>query len=174
MGRTGAKKRQREVSVVAATEQSREVIFSPAELEPEHMIVAFLVHRMRSMPKEALADLIEAGHELLSCSSREDAREIVQTMREILFPETIGAIRAPEELDRPDSLRSRAIYIGCKIKEEREKAGITQEDLAKATGMTQSHVSRLETGQHSPAWRTIEKIAEALKIEARQLDPTAE
>jgi len=164
---------------VAATDcndtQHREMIFSPAELEPDHMIVAFLVHRMRSMPKEALSDLMEAGRELLDCSSRDEAREIVQTMREILFPETIGMIRAPEESDqKPDSLKSRAIYIGCKIKEAREKAGMTQEDLAKVTGMTQSHVSRLETGQHSPAWRTLEKIAVALKIEARQLDPLAD
>jgi DNA-binding XRE family transcriptional regulator len=129
---------------------------------------------MQSMPKEALVDLMQVANELPNCESTDDVREVFETMREILFPESIGTIKAPDAEARPEGLIARSIYIGCRIKEEREKSGITQEDLANAAGLTQSHVSRLETGQHSPAWRTLEKIAEALKIEARQLDPLAE
>lgn len=160
------------MNVVAATEIKRKPFAE--SFEPEHVMVACLLHQMKQMPKEALADLLEVASLFPQANSQEEAREMFETMREILFPQMNGGIAEPEQVVSAEHVIKRSIYIGSKIKQEREVAGITQEELAQATGLAQSHVSRLENGQHSPAWRTLEKIAEALKIDVRKLDPLAE
>jgi predicted transcriptional regulator len=47
---------------------------------------------------------------------------------------------------------------------------LTQEQLASMTGLPQSHICRLEVGKHVPTRSTIQRIAEALKIDAGKLD----
>ena len=53
--------------------------------------------------------------------------------------------------------------IARDIIRERRALGLTQEQLAKLSGVRQETICRLETGQHSPTVRTIEKIERALK-----------
>jgi DNA-binding XRE family transcriptional regulator len=58
-----------------------------------------------------------------------------------------------------------AIRIGLArtIIERRKAAGWTQEQLARAAGVRQETVSRLETGKHAPNIRTVDRIDSALK-----------
>src|SRR5260370_36473625 len=58
-----------------------------------------------------------------------------------------------------------AIRIGLArtIIERRKAAGWTQEQLARAAGVRQETVSRLETGKHAPNIRTVDKIEFALQ-----------
>jgi DNA-binding XRE family transcriptional regulator len=58
-----------------------------------------------------------------------------------------------------------AIRVGLArtIIERRQSAGWTQEDLARAAGVRQETVSRLETGKHAPNIRTVDKIDRALR-----------
>ena len=58
-----------------------------------------------------------------------------------------------------------AIRIGLArtIIERRKAAGWTQEQLARAAGVRQETVSRLETGKHTPNVRTVDRIDLALK-----------
>ncbi len=58
-----------------------------------------------------------------------------------------------------------AIRIGLArtIIERRKAAGWTQEQLARAAGVRQETVSRLETGKHAPHVRTVDRIDLALK-----------
>src|SRR6266851_2089356 len=53
-----------------------------------------------------------------------------------------------------------AIRIGLArtIIERRKAAGWTQEELARAAGVRQETVSRLETGKHAPNIRAVDKI----------------
>lgn len=53
--------------------------------------------------------------------------------------------------------------LGKKIKLARVEADMTQEHLAKATGILQKSISRYETGLALPTLETLEKIANALK-----------
>lgn len=46
---------------------------------------------------------------------------------------------------------------------------MTQEDLAKATGLTRGYISRLEIGRHSPTIGTLRKIAKALNVRVERL-----
>jgi transcriptional regulator with XRE-family HTH domain len=62
------------------------------------------------------------------------------------------------------------VTLGKKIKEERNKAGITQELLAALTKIDYKYIQRIE-GKTPPniTVRTIEKIAKALKVKIRDL-----
>lgn len=43
----------------------------------------------------------------------------------------------------------------------RQKAGLTQEELAKRMGTQKGNISRLEKGSSNPSWKTLEKYAHA-------------
>jgi len=55
------------------------------------------------------------------------------------------------------------------IREERKSTGLTQNDLAKRSGLEQSYISRLEKGEKVPGCDTAQKIARALGIPACRL-----
>ena len=48
------------------------------------------------------------------------------------------------------------------IVKAREEAKITQKELAKLSGLTQSNISNIENGNNKPTIATIKKIADAL------------
>ena len=54
---------------------------------------------------------------------------------------------------------------GKKIKEAREKAGLTQSQLAEAVGTTSQNISQYERGLRKPKYETLLKIAKALNVE---------
>lgn len=59
--------------------------------------------------------------------------------------------------------------MGDKIKRRREKAGMTQKDLADASGLTQSSVSYYESGERTPSLKTLAALAKALGTKAEAL-----
>lgn len=68
----------------------------------------------------------------------------------------------------PDKKDAWAV-IGRRIKEEREKRGLTQRALADAADITDKFVSNIERGSRQPATKTLQAIAGALKIELKDL-----
>lgn len=50
-----------------------------------------------------------------------------------------------------------------KLKTAREAKGITQSQLANATGMTQTSISRIEKGHHTPRARNLRLLMEAIE-----------
>jgi transcriptional regulator with XRE-family HTH domain len=46
----------------------------------------------------------------------------------------------------------------------RETSGMSQEALARASGLSTSAVSKLEQGGIDPSWSTVQKLAEALAV----------
>ncbi len=59
--------------------------------------------------------------------------------------------------------------IGTRIKAAREKAGMTQEDLAAALEMSPTHISVIERGVKSPKLETLVNIANTLKVSSDML-----
>lgn len=56
-------------------------------------------------------------------------------------------------------------YIGRTIVQFREKRGMTQSELAKASGVDLSAVKRLESGRKSGGWLvTVERLCQALEV----------
>lgn len=69
----------------------------------------------------------------------------------------------PEERHELESARAR-FKIGARILQHRLAAGLTQQQLASASGIAQGDISRIERGQSNPTAETLEAIAEPLGV----------
>jgi DNA-binding XRE family transcriptional regulator len=58
------------------------------------------------------------------------------------------------------------LEIACKIKQEREKQGLSQRDMATKTGLTQTTILRLEKGKNSNL-ETMIRVASAMGLTPR-------
>ncbi|GAB4267412.1 MAG: hypothetical protein Kow0080_09520 [Candidatus Promineifilaceae bacterium] len=56
-----------------------------------------------------------------------------------------------------------------RLKELRQQKGMTQEDLAKATGLSVSFIRAVEQGINSPSFNSLETISSALGLDVKQL-----
>jgi transcriptional regulator with XRE-family HTH domain len=61
----------------------------------------------------------------------------------------------------------RKLFIGYQIFLAREKAGMTQAELARRIGTRQSNISRLEFGNYNFTVEMLQKIAKALHVKLR-------
>jgi len=59
--------------------------------------------------------------------------------------------------------------IGAKIRQIREKKGLSQGDIERVTGLLRCYTSRVENGHTVPSIETIEKFASALEIPMYEL-----
>jgi transcriptional regulator with XRE-family HTH domain len=57
----------------------------------------------------------------------------------------------------------------AKLRRKRHEAGLDQMDLAAKTGITQSHISKLERGACSTTAKSLARIAEALGCTVAEL-----
>ena len=60
------------------------------------------------------------------------------------------------------------LKIGQRIKELREKAGMSQKDLAYAADLDRSYIASIENGQRNVSIVNIEKIANALNVTLKE------
>ena len=60
-----------------------------------------------------------------------------------------------------------------RLKTLREARGLTQQQLADATGMNRFGIAKLEQGVSEPYWPTVLKIAAALDVDCREFQPAA-
>ncbi|MDD3925819.1 MAG: helix-turn-helix transcriptional regulator [bacterium] len=61
------------------------------------------------------------------------------------------------------------IKFGKRIREERLKLGISQEELAERAGLHRTYIGMIERGEKNITLRNIEKIAKALNISIQDL-----
>jgi len=53
---------------------------------------------------------------------------------------------------------------GKRIKEIRERQGMTQVELSQKSGISQEHISRIENGKFIPNVKTADKLAQAMGV----------
>ena len=61
------------------------------------------------------------------------------------------------------------IKFGKKLKEVRLKKNLSQGDVARILGVHRSYISGLERGRRNPLLLTVQKVAKALGVEAKEL-----
>jgi transcriptional regulator with XRE-family HTH domain len=61
------------------------------------------------------------------------------------------------------------VKIGAQLREARERALLTQEELAARAGVQPFTISRIERNRVEPRFRTIRKLASALGVEPQDL-----
>jgi transcriptional regulator with XRE-family HTH domain len=57
-----------------------------------------------------------------------------------------------------------AIYVGERVREEREGAGMSQMDMEHFTGIKRPNIARIESGKHMPSLYVLERIAITLGV----------
>lgn len=136
------------------------------------MALSILIESIQTLPKEDREDLYELMKELPHAETGEELNSVVATMEEIFAPEPIRLERM-DLSDEPQpgaGLHKWIDFVSARIKELRVNANLTQDELAALSGLPQSHISRLESGKHSPSWITLEKLAQALGVGAEAFD----
>ena len=61
------------------------------------------------------------------------------------------------------------IKFGKKLKEVRLKKNLSRGDVARILGVHRSYISGLERGRRNPSLLTVQKVAKALGVEAKEL-----
>lgn len=89
-----------------------------------------------------------------------DVKKMILTPIEDLITEDFGAIGTPER-DQFE-MECDAFIIGERLKVERLKAGLTQEQLAERIGTKKSFISRVERGRTDIQLSTLVKLFRGL------------
>ena len=139
---------------------------------------------MRQKIAENLANLDDESYqdfvELLEINHREESpderKAIGETLIEILCPDILkqqvyADLTKTEEAIARRKLTAYREKVGEQIAKYRKIKKLSQVQLGELAGIPQSHVSRLERGQLTATFVTIEKIAKALKITPSRIDP---
>ncbi len=117
--------------------------------------------RLKPLSTEDQDDLAELLREFVTAGDDEARDRAAYAIAEILGQSGGSVTRM--NLDAGQSEKSVG-NIGVRIRELRKAAGLTQEQLAAKSGLTQSHLCRLENGDHSPSGVTLERIANGLGL----------
>ena len=64
--------------------------------------------------------------------------------------------------------------FGGRLKQLREQAGLTQQELADRAGMHRFGVAKLERDERQPSWATVQALAKALGTSCLAFEGTAE
>jgi len=79
------------------------------------------------------------------------------------FVHEIESASTPEERRELEAARTR-FKIGSRLLKQRLAAGLTQQELASASGVAQADISRIERGQSNPTTDTLEALAGPLGV----------
>lgn len=64
-----------------------------------------------------------------------------------------------------------AIHIGHKLQIARQRAVLTQAEVAKRAGTTVNHYAKIERGEVVPSLKTLEKIVKSLGVKSSDVLP---
>jgi transcriptional regulator with XRE-family HTH domain len=67
-----------------------------------------------------------------------------------------------------------AAALGRAVQAVRTEQGISQMQLAEATGFMQSWISQVERGRRNPSWNNVARLAEGLGVSVAELANRAE
>lgn len=60
-------------------------------------------------------------------------------------------------------------FVGTNVRKLRDRLGMTQNDLAEASGISREQISRIENGKEKIISTALRKIAAATRVDVRQL-----
>jgi DNA-binding XRE family transcriptional regulator len=138
--------------------------------ETMELAIAVLVERIQRLPPEDREDLFQVSKAFYTSQNREEVESAHRAFSEIL-EQSKGKVQSFLVDDEPIGLDQWLTFVSGRIRRAREEASMTQEQLEAATGLPQSHISRLENAVHSPSSLTLEKIAKATGKPASYFDP---
>lgn len=132
-----------------------------------------LVDRIQCLPVEDKADILDLIISMLSAGPGELGSIAAEVMNIVNpgEPEDLTPIRVNLTRKRAPRLKAWKRWVATTIKQLRTDRDWTQEELAKRSGLPQSHISRIEQEKISPSHKTIDKLAKAFGVCPNQIDP---
>jgi len=64
--------------------------------------------------------------------------------------------------------------LGLAVKQLRARRGLSQEDLAHASGLHPTYISGIERGLRNPTWKSLSRLSGALGVKLSELAALAE
>lgn len=142
--------------------------------ETAHVVLALsiLVSRINTLGPKDRDDLFAL---MIASGKAEDRDEQISTKNAMIEILTQAPVKSKSlsfnDHRLSDGAKKWAKHVGGTIRMLRDKAGLTQVELAKKAGLPQSHISRLENAEHTATNITLGKIAKALGVEIGDIDP---
>lgn len=134
------------------------------------MALAVIDAKVKSLPPADRDDLFEVIKEFITATDEEDRQSAARAIQEITASPR-ARVRGKSIADGGQPVKWVA-HISRRIRDLRTEQGMTQDELAERSGLTQSHLCRLERGDHSPNGLTLQKIAKGLGVSVSALDPS--
>jgi ribosome-binding protein aMBF1 (putative translation factor) len=96
--------------------------------------------------------------------------------RELPAANLVLLVEGDEDLQKTDKLSASKLKtdLGDAIKHQRSALGISQDELARRSGLHRTYLSDLERGTRNPSVGSIQKIAIALHVHVSKLFETEE
>jgi DNA-binding XRE family transcriptional regulator len=136
------------------------------------MAVGIILDRINRLSDEDRVYLFDFVKEIGSATCEEDIEAIRNGMLEILDQAPSEVREFGPTVEGSPELDKWVQHLAGKVRALREAAGKTQVQLAQQSGLTQSHISRIENAELAPSHKTVEKLAAALGVAPSDLDPT--
>ena len=64
--------------------------------------------------------------------------------------------------------------LGLAVRELRTRKGLSQEELARASGLHPTYISGIERGLRNPTWKSLGRVCDALGVRLSELATLAE
>ena len=129
------------------------------------------LQRLSAEERAAFRTLVEIFEEAVDPDEKAEA---IAGITELLDLTPITFVPFESSASGPSKPTPFAEFVGKKIREHRERAGLDQTALAERCGLTQSHISRLESGKHCPNAKTRERLGKALGVDPREFEAGAD
>jgi len=112
----------------------------------------------------------KAARAIFESNFGEKALDRVEGLARRFNPE-LSSLRRRKFTIRTEEDHKRVISwaVGQRVRMERERQGLRQEDLADKAGIKRPNIARLEKGRHMPSVPTLQKIAQALNLDMAAL-----
>jgi DNA-binding XRE family transcriptional regulator len=96
------------------------------------------------------------------------AKAVAKTWKQFMKGvEAEAAARGPDHARTLRTLRGHYRRLGAELAEERKKLGLSQEALARATGIDQAEISRIERDLVDPRLQTYVKLLDGMGLRLR-------
>jgi DNA-binding XRE family transcriptional regulator len=176
------------LEIIAEQHLGRSVLIHHAELKSrlrkiEEAMEARSASQTSDEEKRRIADIVELCFEYDREKELDERKNILRTLNEITKNELIELpAETIEQWDERVAAKDRP-YATLKRKDERRaqqflkkyfsfraKTGLkTQADVAKTAGLSRTHVTALESGEHTPQQKTLQKLARAFGVDVTDL-----